>query len=136
MGASTKYYTDKYPFLDFTNKGNSSYYISLFDGIVDYVKVSTQSSNFSNNNIIIKTNYQLIGGKSSVSKEKAGCFLFINIFNSSILGFAPGSVGLDPAKRGWKFYGNPEIEVYATKNGAGWGNAINAISSTNSDRVY
>ena len=131
MGASTKYYTDKYPFLDFTNKGNSSYVVKWFSASQIFETILSNSK-YINNNIIVSGNpFQITSPSQSRSIG-----LYINIFNSSNLGFAPGSVGLDPAKRGWKFYGNPEIEVYATKNGSGWGTAINAISSTNSDRVY
>ena len=136
MGASTKYYTDKYPFLDFTNKGNSSYYVKSFDKNLNDIILPNFNSKYLNNNILLNlSSYQMI--RTDVANiNYSPLNLLINIFNSSNLGFAPGSVGLDPAKRGWKFYGNPEIEVYATKNGSGWGTAINAISSTNSDRVY
>ncbi|MCX8481038.1 MAG: hypothetical protein ORN58_03875, partial [Sediminibacterium sp.] len=127
MGASTDFYVQKYPQLDFTNKNNPSYYVTLFDGIKSpSIKIPNQTCRYTNNTIIVNVNYQLKAGLTEVSNQRADANLYVNIYNAGN-DFTPGAAGLDPAKRGWKFYGNPEVELYATITGAGNAFAKNIV---------
>ena len=135
MGASTEYYVNKYPQLDFTNRNNPSYYVTLFDGIKSpSIKVPNQTSKYTNNTIVVNVNYQLKAGLTDVSNQRADANLYVNIYNNGS-DFNPGAAGLDPAKKGWKFYGNPEVELYETINGAGWRSATQVIDPINTKRI-
>ena len=56
--------------------------------------------------------------------------LWINLYNSDTKCFCPNAAGLDPANRGWKFFGNPEMEIRKTITGNG------GLENGNTIRVY
>ena len=131
LGMSTEYYAINYPYLDFTNKGNQSFVLKNSDfGIVK--NVFTISKYNKNNNLIIS-----IGNTFQLSDNEGqyGLLnLYLNIFNTSTTTNFSKSVGLDPYKGGWKFYGNPEMEVRVTTIGGIVNTALNLINYTN--RLY
>ena len=119
MGISTQYYADKYKdTLDFTNQGNSSFIANAVNSqATGTMQISTSFSfNSSKNFIKINTSpYKLVYYNNS---ESSPVNLYLNVYNRYSNTFNPGSVGLDPAKGGWKFYGNPEMEIRVSINGA------------------
>ena len=115
MGLSTKYYADSFPFLDFTNKGNESFYIELIHQdipnnggfVFDILKL--YQYNVGKNYLKLYSNYPIQTGKS-ISGNFSRNNLYLNVFNTSTKNFS-GNVGFDPYKGGWKFYGNPEMSI-------------------------
>ena len=128
LGMSTEYYAINYPYLDFTNKGNQSFVIkrnlvlvcnfSTFENLKNKVECKTQ------------TPYQL----TDLEGQYGLLTLYLNVFNTSTTTNFSKAVGLDPYKGGWKFYGNPEMEVRVTTIGGIVNTALNLINYTN--RLY
>ena len=115
IGVNWDYYATKYPYLDFSNKGNPSMYLKGIDENENYlILLKDKNKYFINKNysILNSTNpFQLI--KTYLPNTNyAYINLFLNVYNSSDTDFS-GTVGLDPNKGGWKFYGNPEMSVNA-----------------------
>ena len=115
IGVNWDYYATKYSYLDFSNKGNPSMYLKGIDENENYlILLKDKNKYFINKNysILNSTNpFQLI--KTYLPNTNyAYINLFLNVYNSSDTDFA-GTVGLDPNKGGWKFYGNPEMSINA-----------------------
>ena len=132
LGMSTEYYAINYPYLDFTNKGNQNFVMYGLDldrnDVIIFKKanydVSKKKIIFSEN---LRQPYQYIN-------EYYILVLTLNVFNTSTTTNFSKSVGLDPYKGGWKFYGNPEMEVRVTTIGTIVNTAQNVLSRTN--RLY
>ena len=132
LGMSTEYYAINYPYLDFTNKGNQSFRLENYDFSGTNIVFNKAINNISQNKIISFGNtFQF---KSIANAEYAGITLFLNVFNTSNTTNFSKAVGLDPYKGGWKFYGNPEMEVRVTTIGTIVNTAQNVLSRTN--RLY
>ena len=131
LGMSTEYYAINYPYLDFTNKGNQSFVMRIFGNLLSDAK------NYSNFNYEVNKHYiKMIFNEVQLSfPEQYGLLtLFLNVFNTSTTTNFSKAVGLDPYKGGWKFYGNPEMEVRVTTIGTIVNTAQNVLSRTN--RLY
>ena len=108
IGVNWDYYATKYPYLDFSNKGNPKMYVAIIN--VGYFDGNTKY--FSNNKYaVLNNNFPLLLQKRSAGIN-ATMDLYLNVYNSSDTDFS-GTVGLDPNKGGWKFYGNPEMSINA-----------------------
>ena len=112
IGVNWDYYATKYPYLDFSNKGNPKMYTYAYtiQEIKTFIfKVTTFNS---------EKKYAVISGEPFQINWLNSTFkfvsfsLFISVYNSSDTDFS-GTVGLDPNKGGWKFYGNPEMSINA-----------------------
>ena len=112
MGLSTKFYADSFPLLDFTNKGNESFYVIGLNKLIQDIILPNQTFVYNKNSNYLKlnfNNYQIY--RTDVDFVKyAVLSLNLNVFNSSTKNFS-GNVGFDPYKGGWKFYGNPEMSI-------------------------
>ena len=136
LGMSTEYYAINYPYLDFTNKGNQSFVLT--------------GLNLDRNSVVIfkKANYDVLKNKIIISdnilqpyqyvNEYYNLTLKLNVFNTSTTTNFSKSVGLDPYKGGWKFYGNPEMEVRVSKDGIGWSGTgnTNSVFFQGTNRLY
>ena len=113
MGLSTKYYADNFPELDFTNKGNESFYVMGFDKLIKDVILPNQTFVYNKKNNFLKLNFnpacQIYRTDVDFIKY-ADIGLYLNVFNTSTKNFS-GNVGFDPYKGAWKFYGNPEMSI-------------------------
>ena len=112
MGLSTKYYADNFPELDFTNKGNESFYMKGFDKQINYIILPNQTFVYNKKNNFLKlnfNNYQIYRTDVDFIKY-AAIGLYLNVFNTSTKNFS-GNVGFEPYKGAWKFYGNPEMSI-------------------------
>ena len=121
MGLSTKYYADNYPNLDFTNArgtAGQNFYLKGFKGGTGISKIDNSTFNYNQNLIKFNLNFQLIPFELL---NYMTVTLFINVFNNSNQNWGPKAVGFDPAKGGWKFYGNPEMEIWVSDDGTGFG---------------
>ena len=138
LGMSTEYYAVNYPYLDFTNaKGSKgqSFVLENYDIV---------ASNVITNIVLLNTNYNV--SKNRIIKSgsqfqfndfegKYGLLtLKLNVFNTSTTTNFSKAVGLDPYKGGWKFFGNPEMEIRATNDGVGRDFVVNVRSS--STQIY
>ena len=112
IGVNWDYYATKYPYLDFSNKGNPKMYTYAYtiQEIKTFIfKVTTFNS---------EKKYAIISGEPFQINWLNSTFkfvsfsLFLSVYNSSDTDFS-GTVGLDPNKGGWKFYGNPEMSINA-----------------------
>ncbi len=126
-GISTDFYVKKYPFLDFTNKGKSSFIFDYYNPITQIGFDIFNNNKFDNSKNIVTMNdndkaYNLI--PNPVFPESKGMTLYINVYNNSQSLFAPGSIGLEAGKGGWKFWGNPEMEIRVNTNGSGSSNYL------------
>ena len=116
MGISTEYYARTYPLLDFSNRGNMKFY---FKGpnltATDYILPNNIYFKYDkNNNLILVKNspFQLI--KPCSDCNDCTLSFYLNIYNGDNVNFPKpptNSASLFPAKKGWKFYGNPEMEI-------------------------
>ena len=113
MGISTEYYARTYPLLDFSYKGNMKFYTKAADGI-GLVKILDNFIFDKNNNFIkIYGNAFKLTLYNSIVQNIALPF-YLNIYNGDNVNFPKpptNSASLFPAKKGWKFYGNPEMEI-------------------------
>ena len=127
MGISTLYYADKYKdTLDFTNQGNQSFIANSFNvASNDYINISNNFNfNLQKNYIKVNCNPYLIQKKATASSQSGTIALYLNVYNRYAKAFSPQTVGLDPYKGGWKFYGNPEMEIRVNTVGNGSGNYL------------
>ena len=114
MGISTEFYANKYKdTLDFTNQGNQSFIANSFNvASNDYINISNNFNfNLQKNYIKVNCNPYLIQKKATASSQSGTIALYLNVYNRYAKAFSPQVVGLDPYKGGWKFYGNPEMEI-------------------------
>ena len=115
MGLSTKYYADNFPELDFTNKGNESFYLDILhpnvngNGSFVFDKLKLFKYSVNTNFIKIYSNYSIQLDKSTLGNYSRSN-LYLNVFNTSNKNFS-GNVGFEPYKGAWKFYGNPEMSI-------------------------
>ena len=113
MGISTEYYARTYPLLDFSNRGDMKFYTKAADGI-GHVKILDNFIFDKNNNFIkIYGNAFKLTLYNSIVQNIALPF-YLNIYNGDNENFPKpptNSASLFPAKKGWKFYGNPEMEI-------------------------
>ena len=71
------------------------------------------SFNFLKKYAILKMNNPIqIILSSSISNTSTQYNFYLSVYNSNDTDFS-GTVGLDPNKGGWKFYGNPEMSINA-----------------------
>ena len=115
MGISTKYYADSFPYLDFTNKGNENFYGRIYNGEKALTGIeafiNTTSYIYDKSKFFIKLFANQVKMKGGLFGNPQGNIqLYLNVFNTSTKNFS-GSVGFDPYKGAWKFYGNPEMSV-------------------------
>ena len=114
MGISTEYYARTYPLLDFSYKGNMKFYTDALDPNLKVVKI-LENFIFDKKNNFIKiygTKWQLVNYSSS--EKVIPLPFYLNIYNGDNVNFPKpptNSASLFPAKKGWKFYGNPEMEI-------------------------
>ena len=115
MGLSTKYYADNFPELDFTNKGNESFYVKIFHENLannnDILFATLNKYQYNKNKYFIKiySNNPIKLAKSILGNYSDDP-LYLNVFNTSNKNFS-GNVGFEPYKGAWKFYGNPEMSI-------------------------
>ena len=122
IGVNWDYYATKYSYLDFSNKGNPSMYIEGYynkNGIKVYETLPLNNPlyfNYNKKNFIIATSlpFQIISPNENTFKYTS-IGLSLSVYNSSDTDFS-GTVGLDPNKGGWKFYGNPEMSINALQS--------------------
>ena len=116
MGISTEYYARTYPLLDFSNRGNMKFYTK------GYTKPSAEFKINILENFIYdkKNNFIKIFGSSfqitlfNLDNQYVAFPFYLNIYNGDNVNFPKpptNSASLFPAKKGWKFYGNPEMEI-------------------------
>ena len=116
MGISTEYYARTYPLLDFSNRGNMKFYSK------GYTKPSAEFKINILENFIYdkKNNFIKIFGSSfqitlfNLDNQYVAFPFYLNIYNGDNVNFPKpptNSASLFPAKKGWKFYGNPEMEI-------------------------
>ena len=124
MGLSTKFYADNYPNLDFTNdRGIAGQNLYSDAYTPNAVKVNIL------NNFIFKTNNNFLKLYDNgfqltllnLENKYTTLPLYLNVFNNSNTTWGPKAVGFDPVKGGWKFYGNPEMEIWVSDDGTGFG---------------
>ena len=124
MGLSTKFYADNYPNLDFTNARGTAGQKFYSDAYTpNAVKVNIL------NNFIFKTNNNFLKLYDNgfqltllnLENKYTTLPLYLNVFNNSNTTWGPKAVGFDPVKGGWKFYGNPEMEIWVSDDGTGFG---------------
>ena len=113
IGVNWDYYATKYPYLDFSNKGNPSMYAQHVENKNgNFLNLNT-SFNFLKKYAILKMNNPIqIILSSSISNTSTQYNFYLSVYNSNDTDFS-GTVGLDPNKGGWKFYGNPEMSINA-----------------------
>ena len=116
MGISTEYYARTYPLLDFSNRGNMKFYSK------GYTKPSAEFKiNILENFIYDKKNnfIKIFGSPFQITlfnldNQYVAFPFYLNIYNGDNVNFPKpptNSASLFPAKKGWKFYGNPEMEI-------------------------
>ena len=114
MGISTEYYARTYPLLDFSNRGNMKFYTDALDPNRKVVKI-LENFIYDKNNNYIKIYGNAFKWTSFNPEINYLVFPFyLNIYNGDNVNFPKpptNSASLFPAKKGWKFYGNPEMEI-------------------------
>ena len=114
MGISTEYYARTYPLLDFSNRGNMKFYSKAYSPNKIYTNILENFIYDKNNNYIkIYGNAFKLTLFSSDNNNITLPF-YLNIYNGDNVNFPKpptNSASLFPAKKGWKFYGNPEMEI-------------------------
>ena len=112
IGVNWDYYATKYPYLDFSNKGNPSMYLKGIDENDNYITLLLNNNTYflNKNYSKLKLSYPFKPNKTTGNYSTLN--LFLSVYNSSDTDFS-GTVGLDPNKGGWKFYGNPEMSINA-----------------------
>ena len=114
MGLSTKYYADNFPELDFTNKGNESFYGRIYNGEKALTGIEAFINTYSFFYDKSKSFIKLFSNQVKMNKTPIGqngdIQIYLNVFNTSTKNFS-GNVGFEPYKGAWKFYGNPEMSI-------------------------
>ena len=114
MGISTEYYARTYPLLDFSNKGNMKFYTKTLSPSKIRVNILENFIYDKKNNFI-----KIYGNAFQMTLFASGIDnialpFYLNIYNGDNENFPKpptNSASLFPAKKGWKFYGNPEMEI-------------------------
>ena len=114
MGISTEYYARTYPLLDFSNRGNMKFYTKTLSPNKIRVNILENFIYDKKNNFI-----KIYGNAFQMTLFASGIDnialpFYLNIYNGDNENFPKpptNSASLFPAKKGWKFYGNPEMEI-------------------------
>jgi hypothetical protein len=112
---STLYYDNTYPKLFFgpstlTPSGfQSDFQIIHFSGTIFSSSLSGNTINYINH--VVSFNGPAVQTVKSAGNY-AVIIIKVNVYNADNLIWGPHSVGFDPARGGWKFVGNPEMEMW------------------------
>ena len=114
MGISTEYYTRTYPLLDFSNRGNMKFYSKGYTPNKIKINILENFIYDKKNNFI-----KIYGNPFQITLfdfdfQNIALPFYLNIYNGDNVNFPKpptNSASLFPAKKGWKFYGNPEMEI-------------------------
>ena len=124
MGIDLSYWKNNYPNVDWTNKGTPLFVMNAYNRALDKQIDISENFIFSNSNNIVKMSgspYQYIYKNLS---ESMSVNINANIYNNSNTDFSVSIATFDPSKGGFKFYGNPEMEIRILNRGIGYGNGI------------
>ena len=114
MGISTEYYARTYPLLDFSNRGNMKFYSKGYTPNKIKINILENFIYDKKNNFI-----KIYGNPFQITLfdfdfQNIALPFYLNIYNGDNVNFPKpptNSASLFPAKKGWKFYGNPEMEI-------------------------
>ena len=122
MGIDLSYWKNNYPNVDWNNKGTPLFVMNAYNRALD--KQIDISNNFIFYNNIVKISgipYQI---QYKVLEESKPININANIYNNTNTDFSVSIATFDPSKGGFKFYGNPEMEIRILNRGIGYENGI------------
>ena len=124
MGIDLSYWKNNYPNVDWTNKGTPLFVMNAPHSILngwEHIDISNKFI-FSNSNNIVKMSGTAFEIKALSESFPIG--IYANIYNNSNTDFSVSIATFDPSKGGFKFYGNPEMEIRILNRGIGYENGI------------
>ena len=114
MGISTEYYARTYPLLDFSNRGDMKFYTKAYTPNEIYTTILEKFIYDKKNNKIKIYGDAFKWTSFNPNIDYMPFPFYLNIYNGDNVSFPrppTNSASLFPAKGGWKFYGNPEMEI-------------------------
>ena len=124
MGIDLSYWKNNYPNVDWTNKGKSLFVMNAYNRAIDGRVDISNNFIFSNSNNIVKMSGNPYQIQYKVLDESKSIAINANIYNNSNTDFSVSIATFDPSKGGFKFYGNPEMEIRILNRGIGYENGI------------
>lgn len=124
VGISTEYYAKNYPKVFFAQSPETptdfkeNYVIlgALFGENINSSSYGTVfAKDLANNTVIYENNIITFSGQpqQTINIDSYSIIaIMLNVYNADTDYFRPGYVTFDPARTGWKFVGNPELELW------------------------